>query len=1163
MTTIRLFSAITALLILSMGTAFAHTGFRTVLQPDWNVARPDSSCPNQNQPAPAGDSCSIAPFFCGNYLDGYCGTNAGATPDAGFNLNGFNCFPIENNVWLRFSPCEPDVKLEITAKNCQNALGLESGLFAGPCTDLTATTSCITLQPDQTSIVSFNNLNPESIYWLMIDGVQGDVCDFSIRVLQGVGTAPTPATSCTCIPGYVDGPSPVCPNVPATYQLRLPSCAIIQDSITGGNGLYCLPPPSICPVPHDTTLITWHLPVWLNFVGDSTGMTINTHPNAVYLGLDTIIFNNDTLVVPADTTLFDTIRVDITIHYFVDSTQIDSLAFCDCPGLSNCAGTILPFPVQFKHKVVISKATLTCTVSSINFHGQTITDSGIYSSDQDPCITDVLLVDVNKSPPPFVVHEIDLHDGTYIVVVDGLNGHSTVSGISGAQNGNTFTSAPILCGSAYGLTITDTENGCTATTTGMLNCMPCSNPLISIKKSLQSISCCGIPVLSITTNLPIAGVFWQGPGGLSSGANIMAASQPGSYTAIVTVPGGCTATASIQIQSDFNAPAASLPPSIVICQGESTTFGLNNSGNNLNYLWNTGNTAPQVTVQPPGSATYTVTVTNLDNCCTKSASTFVNVQPVTVQDLGVVGTLDCTHPCFNYNGVDYCVPGDYQQQPGACSTLKFKIIFQKEIKQLGALATLNCYQPCYIRNGVSYCQGGSYTDEDDCNIFHFDILEDKTPPQIENLAQVCTPSNTSFVVSFQINGAAPFYVNSSIISGSSYLSDPIISGSPYVFIVKSGSNGCEKTVSGTYSCDFACGNTAGKMSGKTIHACIDGLAVSTYLGGAMVDTGSIERFILYIGDPLAGGSVYAENSTGQFVLPAGLLPGQTCYIAHIVGKDSGNGSVDLTDHCTRISTGQPVVFYAVPGKPGITLIQPRCLEGAATTGQATVLNTAGGWTQFAIDGQALQTNNTFTNLSVGIHIISSIDSNTCRVNDTIKITPPANPLVLDLGPEKTADPCATVELQAVTNGVPASIHWSTNAGELYTGGLNWTTSFDASREVYLQIRDTAGCIVHDSLAVKISENRLGIPNAFTPNGDGLNDEFKLLIRCPVRNFYFRIFDRWGKPVFETDNQEAAWNGIVQLNEAPSDVYFWIADFSMDQNGQLVPFHLKGDVTLLR
>ncbi|HQQ94961.1 MAG TPA: gliding motility-associated C-terminal domain-containing protein, partial [Bacteroidia bacterium] len=62
-----------------------------------------------------------------------------------------------------------------------------------------------------------------------------------------------------------------------------------------------------------------------------------------------------------------------------------------------------------------------------------------------------------------------------------------------------------------------------------------------------------------------------------------------------------------------------------------------------------------------------------------------------------------------------------------------------------------------------------------------------------------------------------------------------------------------------------------------------------------------------------------------------------------------------------------------------------------------------------------------------------------------------------------------------------------------------------------------------------------IPNAFTPNGDGLNDTFYPVMRG-VKKFELQIFDRWGTLIFATNTSEKVWDGTYQGQDCKQDVY---------------------------
>lgn len=65
--------------------------------------------------------------------------------------------------------------------------------------------------------------------------------------------------------------------------------------------------------------------------------------------------------------------------------------------------------------------------------------------------------------------------------------------------------------------------------------------------------------------------------------------------------------------------------------------------------------------------------------------------------------------------------------------------------------------------------------------------------------------------------------------------------------------------------------------------------------------------------------------------------------------------------------------------------------------------------------------------------------------------------------------------------------------------------------------------------------QLYIPNAFTPNGDGLNDEFKA-VGEGVDFYQLNIYDRWGNLLFNSNHIEQGWNGTVNGQPAQSGVY---------------------------
>lgn len=117
---------------------------------------------------------------------------------------------------------------------------------------------------------------------------------------------------------------------------------------------------------------------------------------------------------------------------------------------------------------------------------------------------------------------------------------------------------------------------------------------------------------------------------------------------------------------------------------------------------------------------------------------------------------------------------------------------------------------------------------------------------------------------------------------------------------------------------------------------------------------------------------------------------------------------------------------------------------------------------------------------------------------------------------------------------------------------------------YLVIIRKGGCVDTAQVKVTVLENicddpTVFIPNAFTPNDDGINDE--VLVRGDnIELMTFRIFDRWGEMVFETEDQTVGWDGTFKGKLLNPDVYVYYLDVTcVGGDEQLI----KGNITIIR
>lgn len=74
--------------------------------------------------------------------------------------------------------------------------------------------------------------------------------------------------------------------------------------------------------------------------------------------------------------------------------------------------------------------------------------------------------------------------------------------------------------------------------------------------------------------------------------------------------------------------------------------------------------------------------------------------------------------------------------------------------------------------------------------------------------------------------------------------------------------------------------------------------------------------------------------------------------------------------------------------------------------------------------------------------------------------------------------------------------------------------------------------------ISVSESLLLVPNVFTPNGDGANDEFRVAYRS-IRQFHCWVYNRWGHLVYEWDDPAKGWDGTIGGRPAPEGAYYYI------------------------
>ena len=106
-----------------------------------------------------------------------------------------------------------------------------------------------------------------------------------------------------------------------------------------------------------------------------------------------------------------------------------------------------------------------------------------------------------------------------------------------------------------------------------------------------------------------------------------------------------------------------------------------------------------------------------------------------------------------------------------------------------------------------------------------------------------------------------------------------------------------------------------------------------------------------------------------------------------------------------------------------------------------------------------------------------------------------------------------------------------------------------------------GCFGYDTIRITVADGPyLNIPNAFSPNGDGNNDIFRILAAGFKKLNYYKIYNRWGQQVYYSNNFRKGWDGTYKGKDCEVGTYFWIISAMDIENKEKT---IKGDVSLIR
>ena len=274
---------------------------------------------------------------------------------------------------------------------------------------------------------------------------------------------------------------------------------------------------------------------------------------------------------------------------------------------------------------------------------------------------------------------------------------------------------------------------------------------------------------------------------------------------------------------------------------------------------------------------------------------------------------------------------------------------------------------------------------------------------------------------------------------------------------------------------------------------------------------------------------------------------------------------DNTTGCSAIAEIEVIIPTTVL-EPVYEIVHESCTE--SEDGGILIDTVLGGREPYlyALNSESFSFEHQFSNLAPGVYDLLIQDADGCELRMEIQIEA-APELILDLGEDQTINIGEPIKLQAITNAVVDTAIWEEEESLSCTDCLEPTANPITQTTYLLTLTDVNGCTVSDQITVFVrKERKVYIPNSFSPNKDGINDQFLIYGGPDIKEVLtFKIFDRWGSAVFSRENfqpndPQFAWDGTVRGEAMPNDVFVYFAEIEF-LDGKVEVF--SGEIIILK
>ncbi len=762
-------------------------------------------------------------------------------------------------------------------------------------------------------------------------------------------------------------------------------------------------------------------------------------------------------------------------------------------------------------------------------------------------------------------------------------------------------------------TVTGESQGCFASTTASITLKPVPAPVITANTPL-----CQGSALTFSVSNGTA-YNWTGPAGFASSApsNTISSIQPnqaGAYNVTLTAANGCTASASRFVTVKPLPLVGITPGNTGICLN-TTTVVLTSSGNAAQYTWTPASglssvTTPTVAANP--SATTVYTLTGSLNGCTAIAVSTVNVLPPPSLTVSLSSPSLCAQ-AFSGSPASIVLSGS-----GASNYTLNTPLHISNSNPSGPASSMGLLPPFLQTGPATATLWGSNGVCTVSTTVMFTVVPNPVVSISNPTPVICAGESFTYTSagadSYSWSSATPG--QTLYTTGSVAVVNPSTSA---IFSVMGGSLGCNSALQSstitvnplpsfsinpgpaniclgdairlavhgtgtTFNWAPAFGLSA--VTGSSVFAGPSASQSYTVLGSlnsctstAMITIGVMPLPVAVIASPTASvclnSSIFMSGSGGLGYTWAGpqgffangpeleLRAGSTAY--------SGNYTLTVTDQngCKGSAT-QPVTVLALPAGQFSAQELKDCAPFRASfqfnMSPAAAPAASLSW---LVNGQTFAGNNFeyYVTEPGKYPILGKVtDVNGCTDTFTAMIEGYSKPVAdFYFSPDQPVEGMDPVQFTDGSVGA-VSFDWFFGSNHQRSDQRNPEFTFEhpGTYPVALVVSNAWGC--SDTIirpVVVVPDFAVYVPNAFTPDGDGLNDLFGPVMRG-VESYHLVIMNRWGEQLFETSSFDASWDGSFKGKPCKEDVYIWLLEAKAKSSVNGLPEKkLSGEVLLYR